>query len=288
MKWIFALNAESVDSYGDFARVAVLSARQNSSLQAVCLFDGDECELTDWMRAQNVEVVRARSRFRPELERIAREQNEPLVLRIGAGTFLRMEISQLARERNWPDEFVLYTDCDVIFKSDPCPLLEPLRPRLFAVAPETFRDKPLHMNAGVMWMNVRALDNPAFEEWTRRFFLKCLASSFDQGAYRSFYNPLHARAWKLNVPDSLFYAVMSRLPHRTWKWDALPLELNWKPYWGPNPQACVIHFHGLKPTQRSELAANTLPPFIARMHTPFWDECAAKWDELLEEASTIH
>lgn len=285
MKWIFALNGESVQSYGDFVRVAVFSARRNSSLQPVCLFDGDECELTQWLREQNVEVVRARSRFRPELERIAGEDQDALVLKIGAGAFLRLEIPRLARELGWRDEFVFYTDCDVIFQCDPRPLLEPLRPRFFAAAPETFQHKPLHMNTGAMWMNLRALDNPAFEKWTRRFFLKCLASSFDQGAYRSFYNPLHARAWKANVPDSLFYALMSRLPIRTWKWDALPLELNWKPYWGPNPKACVIHFHGLKPTQRQELQAGTLPPFIASMHTPFWEDCAAQWDELLKEAS---
>lgn len=284
MKWIFALNGESVDSYGDFVRVAVTSAQRHSSLQAVCLFDGDPCELSDWMRAQGVEVVRARSRFRPELERIARAQREPLVLRIGAGAFLRLEIPRLARELGWSDEFVFYTDCDVFFQSDPRPLLEPLRPQFFAATPETFRSKPLHMNTGAMWMNVHALDDAAFQTWTRQHFSQCLASSFDQGAYRSFYNPPHRLAWKLRVPDRLFYAVMSRLPLRTWQWDDLPPELNWKPYWGENPGASVIHFHGLKPTQRAQLASGTLPPFTSQMHTPFWEECAAKWDELLEES----
>ena len=27
----------------------------------------------------------------------------------------------------------------------------------------------------------------------------------------------------------------------------LPLEYNWKPYWGYNPDAKIIHFHGMKP-----------------------------------------
>ncbi len=288
MKWIFALNAESVDSYGDFARVAVWSAKQHSSLEAVCLFDGDGCELTDWMRAQGVQVVRARSRFRPELERATGGQSDSPALKIGAGAFLRMEIPRLARELGWTDEFVFYTDCDVIFQSDPRPLLEPLRPRFFAATPETFRNKPLHMNTGAMWMNVRALDDAAFETWTRKHFAQCLASSFDQGAFRSFYNPPHRLAWQLRVPDRVFYAPLSRVPLKTWKWNDLPLELNWKPYWGPNSKASVIHFHGLKPTQRALLSQGALPPNISQMHTPFWEQCAAQWDELLKEARGIH
>ena len=27
----------------------------------------------------------------------------------------------------------------------------------------------------------------------------------------------------------------------------LPLEYNWKPYWGINNEAKIIHFHGIKP-----------------------------------------
>jgi len=285
MKWIFALNAESVDSYGDFARVAVVSARKHSSLDAVCLFDGDESEFTRWLQAHDVEVVRTRSQFYPDIARVAEKQDSPFGLRVGPGAFLRLEIPRLARERGWDDEFIFYTDCDVMFQSDPRPLLEPLRPHLFAACPETWKDKPLHMNTGAMWMNVRALDDPQFVAWTRANMERCLRSSFDQGAFRAFYNPPHRAAWRLGIPNSPFYAVMSRLPLRTWKWEPLPLELNWKPYWGPNDQASVIHFHGLKPTQRAELAAGTLPSFISTMHTPFWEECVARWDELLEEAT---
>ena len=29
-------------------------------------------------------------------------------------------------------------------------------------------------------------------------------------------------------------------------WDHLPLEWNWKPYWGHNPDAKIVHFHGPK------------------------------------------
>lgn len=284
MKWIFALNADPVDSYGDYARVAVVSARRHSSLQGVCLFDGEECEFSRWLVGQGVEVVQVRSRFYHDIERIAHARNTPFFFQIGAGAFLRLEILRLARELDWNDEFVFYTDCDVIFRADPCPLLEDLRPQLFAAAPKTFKNKPLHMNTGAMWMNVRTLDDPELEAWTRANIEKRLDFRFDQGALRVFYNPAHRWAWRLGLSEKVFYSVMSRLPSRSWKWDELPLELNWKPYWEPNPNALLIHSHGLKPLQRADLAAGKLPPFLAGMHTPFFDECAALWGDWLWEA----
>ena len=287
MKWIFALNAESVESYGDFARVAVVSARRYSTLEAVCLFDGEECEFSRWLEAQGVTVVRVRSRFYEEIAELAKACGVPYWLKVGGGAFLRLEIPHLARELGWEDEFVFYTDCDVIFEGDPRPLLEPLRPRFFAATPETFKNKALHMNTGAMWMNVRALDDPALQDWTRANLEKCLRFDFDQGALRVFYNPLHRLSWRLGLSNRLFYGVMSRLPVHSWQWESMPLELNWKPYWGANPAACIIHFHGLKPTGRVELKEGRLPSFISAMHTPFFDECAAKWDALLAKARAL-
>ncbi|BCM90837.1 hypothetical protein IAD21_02699 [Abditibacteriota bacterium] len=286
MKWVFALNAESVERYGDFARVAVVSAKRHSSLDAVCLFDGEEDEFTRWLQAQGVEVLHVRSRFYNDIQAVANARNGAGCARIATGAFLRLEIPRIAREYDWKDEFVFYTDCDVIFERDPYPLLETLRPHLFAATPETFKNKPLHMNTGAMWMNIKALEDPELDAWTRANMEKCLNFHFDQAVFRVFYNPLHRLAWRLGIPNSLFYGLMSRVPLHSWKWDDLPLELNWKPYWGPNLHACVIHFHGLKPTQRFELERKTLPSFISTMQTPFFDECATKWDDWLEKART--
>jgi len=281
MKWIFALDAGSVDSYGDFVRVAVLSARKHSSLAPICLFDGDECELTQWMGEQGVEIIHVRSRLYDSIVEIATRRQMPFWLQFAPGTFLRLEIPRLARERGWNDEFVFYTDCDVMFAADPRPLLEPLRPRFFAACPETFKDKPLHLNAGVMWMNVRAMDDPAFDAWLDRNLERCCEWQYDQTACRVFYHPLHRLAWRLKVPYRLFYSLMARLPVRSWQWDDLPLELNWRPYWGENADASVIHFQGIKPTQRDEVHTD---PFIARMNTPFFQESALRWDEWLQLA----
>lgn len=283
MKWIFAINAPSLDAYGDFARVAVVSAKQHSSLDAICLFDGEPCEFTEWLGRHNVEVIYVRSRLYSALLEISTRRDKPFWMSMGPGTFLRMEIPRLARERNWEDEWVFYTDCDVIFVSDPRPLLQPLKPRFFAGAPETFPDKPLHMNAGVMWMNVRSMENPAFDKWVDRNLERCCEWQFDQTAYRVFYNPLHRLMWRLKAPYKRSYSVLARLP-RTYQWDALPNELNWKPYWGENERASVIHFQGLKPANRAELEAGKIESFTAKMGTPFFHQCANRWDKWLEEA----
>ena len=145
------------------------------------------------------------------------------------------------------------------------------------------------MNTGAMWMNLETLSHiePQFEAWTRANLERCIALAFDQGAFRVFFNPLHRACWKLGVPNSLFYAVMSRLPVPTWKWDDLPLELNWKPYWGENERASVVHFHGLKPTLRADLAAGTLLPAIAALDGPPFRAYAAIWDQWLEQANRL-
>lgn len=36
--------------------------------------------------------------------------------------------------------------------------------------------------------------------------------------------------------------------------EILPIEYNWKPYWGINGNAKLIHFHGMKPCSNLEEA----------------------------------
>ncbi|MBW3636701.1 MAG: hypothetical protein KY445_09610 [Armatimonadetes bacterium] len=286
MKWFFAFNQLSEQNYGDFVRVAVVSARQNTDLEAFCLYDGAPSELTRWLETQGVTVLPCRFRFADWWEEQARAQNNPLVSQIALGAFLRFELPDVMQRENMEDSFALYTDCDVMFEGGVQPLLEPLEPRFFAVAPETFRHQRLHMNSGAMWMNVPRLrqENARFMRFAHHHMMQTLGSSFDQGIYRAYFDPFHRFAWKVRLPDRFFYAVMSRLPLKTWRWDDLPLELNWKPYWGENPAAAIIHFHGLKPTQRAALKNGELPPHIAQMHTPFWEKCVAKWDNWLQIA----
>lgn len=286
MKWVFAFNQASEAAYGDFARVAVWTAQKNTDLEPICLYDGQPCELSHWLEARGVRVLPARFRLAHWWEKTARERKMEHMAQTALGAFLRFELVETLQNFGIEEDFVLYTDCDVMFEREVESLLSPLAPRYFAVAPETFQNNRLHMNSGAMWMNCNALrqENARFWAFAEKHMEQAWGSSFDQGIYRAYFNPPHRVAWKMGIPDKWFYALMSRVPLRTWKWDDLPLELNWKPYWGENSDAAILHFHGLKPTQRAALAAGTLPPNIAGMHNPFWEKCAAKWENLRDEA----
>lgn len=282
MKWIFAYSQGSEATYGDLIRVTVATARQNTNLEAFCLYDGQPTPLSLWIEAQGVTIVPCRSAFYDDLKKLSGQRQSPYILLAGSGAFLRLELPRIAQELNWPDRFVFYTDCDVMFLRDPQPLLAPLTPRYFCAAPETFQNKPLHMNSRAMWMNVAALreQTGALNDFTQSHFEQVVNAAWDQGALRVYFHPLHRFFGKLRIPDRVSYGLMTRLPLRSWKWEALPLELNWKPYWGENPQASVVHFHGIKPWHRVQNRAE-LPSFFQVMWTPTFERYAAQWDEFL-------
>ena len=106
------------------------------------------------------------------------------------------------------------------------PRLDYLKPKLFAVAPEFEHGNYVNFNTGVMIINtsgMRAEDNDFIS-----FIQSNIASfeAFDQGAFRAYFAGRH---------------------------DFLPETLNWKPYWGANQSAEIIHFHGVKPQHAKHL-----------------------------------
>ena len=208
MKWYFACNDRSPD-YEYMIKAAVESAVRNTSLKPVMLYDGAANSLTEWASKQGVEVIAHRVSFYSALEAFY----SPDLLPTASGTFLRCDIPIIETD----DECVLYTDCDVLF-TETFDLPEP--PKLFACAPETHPQDWSILNAGVMVMNVPALrqSHAAFKSFIEDQ-LPTL-TTFDQSAYNRFYAAQHTQ---------------------------LPLEYNWKTYWGKNPNAKIIHFHGPKP-----------------------------------------
>jgi hypothetical protein len=63
-------------------------------------------------------------------------------------------------------------------------------------------------------------------------------------------------------------------------WDDLPLELNWKTYWGLNRDAAILHFHGPKPYNRAALREEV--PFMHRhIYSEHFETWCDQWDEAL-------
>lgn len=270
IKWFFALN----DAGGNFAnyavmsKVAVLSARRHTQLEPHFLFDGAPCELTQWMERQGVRVIPHRTSVYDRLDQHARETGKKNTLTTGAGAFLRLDIPDVCAQNGIDDRYVLYTDCDVLFRREVASDLLPLEPTYFAAAPQFHQNDPSDMNSGVLWMNLDELRpmQERFREFIRENLDTLRLTGFDQAALRAFYG---------------------RRRRGGPAWDDLPLALNWKPHWGMNGDAAILHFHGPKPTQRTQLARRTAPPALVKMAGSDYYACCQQWDEVARELGGV-
>ena len=259
MRWYFALTEDSTAfrQYAEMVMVAVHTAQKATSLEPHCIYDGGENDFTAWLTERGVRIVRHRSFVREALEELGRAKQNPHLAAALSGAFSRIELPDLVET----SERILYTDCDVMFLGDVVTELETNSCRYFAVAPESVPGDYVNMNTGVMLMNMERLREslPEFREYVSNNLAALEAESWDEAAYRWFYRDTNGPMW-----------------------DRLRPELNWKPYWGENPQAKIIHFHGPKPFQRDyidshwpELKEHTGGAYLAEVE---------RWMRLLEEA----
>ena len=271
MRWFFALNeaCPTFSHYADMVKVAVHTALKHTSLAPHFLYDGIDNALTDWLRKRKVPIFQCRTTFFDGLRELSERKQNPKILAIGAGAFLRVELPTLVDELGIDDTYVLYTDCDVMFMKDVVEDLTNTGCRYFAVAPEFDRTDYQHMNTGVMLMNLKNL--AAMDEGFRKFVKSNLDKfpSWDQSAYRWFYKG----------PRKTFF-------HRH-GWDRLPIEFNWKPYWGDYSMARIIHFHGPKPFQRDHVGRADAPKVLQSLARGSYQELCALWDKMLKQAESI-
>lgn len=265
MKWFFALRQgnDFSSSYIELMKVAVTSALKNTTLEPWLLYDGEPDEVVSWMENRGVRVVFHRSFLYPQLEQIAREKGDVNYLIIGTGAFLRVEIPVIAEKLGLHDEYVLYTDIDVLFREDVVPYLDTLRPKYFAVSPEIDKEDYRNVNTGVMLMNLPALRDVQadFQKFIVRKIDKLIRISWDQGAYKLFFR------------KGLFRKPL---------WDPLPIEYNWKPYWEEESlEPKIVHFHGPKPQHRARLTQPDGPTNLGGLYhlmNPQYLACCREWD----------
>jgi hypothetical protein len=218
MKWFFGFNAETsyYQDYISLIKVAVNSAKLVSpTLEPHMIYDGSPCPLTEWATKKGVTIHYIRSRYYKYFHSLKWGNDN---MKTASGAFLRAEIPELVK-KNYDDKYVLYTDCDVIFTGKV--ELDDLKPKHFAAAPEIRQNDFSYFNSGVMLMNIEAMhrDRDKFQKLVLTSPVEILRATYDQNIYNILYKK---------------------------KWDILPNEYNWKPYWGANNNAKIIHLHGLK------------------------------------------
>ena len=228
MKCYIALTApiSDTDVYVNLLAVTLRSARKNTTLDLYALYDGPTTSRCyQLLQENNVTIISHQFSHKQYLEKTY--PKEYLLQYHGklisydklAGTFMRLDIPFIEQE----DKFVLYVDIDVMFLQD-IKLEDLPKPTYLAASSEFFKDleSMTYFNAGILLMNVKNMRS------------KC----------QNIFNHLKAgEPNKTNIFDQ-GYLNDECFEDRT----LVPLEYNWKPYWGINPQAKIIHFHGLKPS----------------------------------------
>lgn len=215
-KWYFATNKSALRDAFELLHVAVVSARAHTSLIPICLIEDTDypAELQskiDILINNGVSIIKHNAEIFPSVEAVfGKEASSPF-----NGHWLRTDIPVIEKE----DEFVLYTDFDVMFRSDVTKT--ELHPAFMSCGPEHGIDDWSYFNSGVMLMNLPALRS------TREEFFSIVRQRIGEA------QP-HNDQYMLN----LCYGD---------RYEKLPLSWNWKPYWGFSEEAKIVHFHGPKP-----------------------------------------
>jgi hypothetical protein len=236
-KWYFAANLNAFKHAFDQIQAAVISAGRETTLKPICLVDDhrDLSEVADrlaWLEQMGVALMPHKA----ELFGIVRQHFGPQA-DVFSGHWLRCDIPILESE----DDFVLYTDIDIVFRK---PIdFGSLAPACLACAPEHRQDDFDYFNSGVMVMNVPAL------RATRGTLIDVLRDRLNT-------MPAHDDQGALNVAYR----------HG---WTRLPNRYNWKPYWGYSDDAAIVHFHGPKPGVIRRMLGGEMDLFDAELQEIF-------------------
>lgn len=246
-KWAFSLDERAAGWFQDMIKVGVISAKKNTLLTPICFFDGcGTPHIFQWLESNDVQVIRARVPFYEELfSSTVLQANEgtPYQPSQASGAYLRLYASDYIK-----DEFFLYTDCDVMFLQNPN--LNLVKPKVLAACREfIITDGEIEIidrsfNSGVIIFN-------------RNGFNDVREKVVSVARDHHYYHRVHC-----SYDQSILNIALAD------KWESLPAEFNWRPFQGICKQACILHFHGPKPTRISEImSGKDVPesPLMARI-----------------------
>jgi Glycosyl transferase family 8 len=219
-KWYFCVGQEACERQSYLIKTSVMSALSRTSLRPICIYSGMTTEIEEFLKRHGVPMVPASFPLTEDLDETLKGRAD-YSSAMAHGSYLRLMIPNIERE----DEFVLYADYDCMFVRDPDLDIDGIQ--FIAAAPETDRDNWGWFNNGVLVINVPGLRS-IYDKMIRIISLRLMSGLFavhEQGE-------MNAIFWM--------------------KWNRLKLQQNWKPYWGANESAEIIHYHGPKPLEISQ------------------------------------
>ena len=216
----FCLHGENVE-YIELAKVFVKTFKfYNDSTNLHCVYDTAPKSIIEWLKTENVKVYQWTV---PYLYEIQKKYSGKKNIDFVRGTYLTVEIAKVVRHYNVNIEFLLYVDIDTYWRK---PIeLNNITPALFASSTDWHIDNWETFSTGVMVLNV--------ENYLKKyddFITYIIKNNFNfefvglgpcvQGAWNSFFHEAHEK---------------------------LPQVYDWKPWWGFNNDAKIVHFSGPKP-----------------------------------------
>lgn len=256
-KWYFSTNASGFANNKELMAVAVTSCRENTDLKPICLYNGTVKAHVDFLRGLEVEVVPHGCSLEADLRPAYGDKYDQF-----SGHWLRVDLPEIEPE----DDFVLYTDVDVMFEGPP---LVPVVPPLLAAGPEGRPDDLERPRPGVGALDallggrgLRRLrgKGPRWAPWNRRrahFSSGVLVMNLPglRGVHQEFLAAIRAR-----LRGDFRYPTHDQASFNDFferSFTPLGAEMNWKPYWGRNDDARIVHFHGPKPRHVRAVASGT-------------------------------
>ncbi len=227
MKCYFALSDDvsQNDNYYWMFVATINSAIKNTDLELHCLYDFrktfvqniEEDRIYKLLKDKNVKIHLSTIDFERELLSV---YTDDYLKKINVtksslySRFLRFMIADIENE----DDVILYSDTDVLFMDE----ISVPNVKTIGVCPEFDKtDKYSYFNAGVMLINMASYKDAKKQLVSMLKEKKlCSIECCDQGYLNDIYKN---------------------------KFEKLPLEFNWKPYWGENSNVKIVHLHGFKP-----------------------------------------
>lgn len=225
MKLYYTLNngLEKSEIQLNMLELSLKSAKKNTNLDLYALYDGSENDTVyNILKKYSVKIFLCSCSFKESLQKYYNNNSQDIKhgLKRMLGCFMKFDISNYETE----DNVVMYTDIDTIFmKNYDWDLFKTTKTIL--AAPEFNKNYDIiknyyYFNAGILVINIPELIE------RKKILLNMLNNNikpyqecWDQG----FWNELYKNDF-----------------------EKLPLEFNWKPYWGINKNAIIIHIHGIK------------------------------------------
>ena len=224
LNWFFCLNENRSGAFMDMAKAAVLSSIEYG-INRHCLYDGNNTEFIAFLKQNNVNVILHETSFKSKILELVEPAAHPTYL----GAFLRLDIPLIIDKLHLDIDYYLYTDCDIIFNRDPSEVFLNFFPSGIGASGENKQNQVDMFNSGVMWCNQKKMLETYQDFYNFVVDKKFKFTSIDQGALNEFYTH-----------------------------EKLPDEINWKPYWGINDEACIVHWHGPKPNHIKQWFNNAL------------------------------